>query len=52
MANLNLWILVNKHNIIITKGRRKEVLKVRYHRYVYNHIYDDKVIRTELKLNA
>ena len=52
MANLNLWILINKNNIVIAKGRRKEVMQVRYCRYVYNHIYDDKIIRTNLKLNA
>ena len=52
MANLNIWLLVNNKGIIIAKGKRKDMINVRYIRYTRQHIYDDKLIRTDIKLNA
>ena len=40
------WVLVDNKGNIIIEGRHKDVSKVLYHRYVYHHIFDDVLYKT------
>ena len=46
MKNWKVWILTDKDGNELARGRKKDVIKVMYPRYVYSHIFTDKLYRT------
>lgn len=46
MKNWKIWVLVDKDGNELARGRKKDVLKVEYPRYVYMHIFTDTPYRT------
>lgn len=44
--NWKVWILRDKDGKELARGRKKDVLDVLYPRYVYGHIFTDKLYRT------
>ena len=46
MKNWKVWILVDKNNEVVARGRKKDVTNVLYQRYVYEHIFTDSLYRT------
>ena len=47
MKNWKIWILTDRHGNELARGRKREVLKIASQRYVYQHIFDDCLYRTE-----
>ena len=50
MKNWKVWVLTDKDNNILIRGRKKDVLNVAYTRYVYDHIFTDCLYRTSENL--
>lgn len=46
MNNWRVWLLTDAQGNVLAKGRKKDVCNVAYHRYVYKHIFDDWLYRT------
>lgn len=46
MKNWKVWILTDKDGNELARGRKKDVVNVMYPRYVYSHIFTDKLYRT------
>lgn len=46
MKNWKVWALYDKDGNLLIKGRKKDVINVAYPRYVYGHIFTDKLYRT------
>lgn len=44
--NWKVWILRDKDGKELARGRKKDVLDVLYPRYVYGHIFTDKLYQT------
>jgi hypothetical protein len=40
------WVLTDYKNNLIVEGRKKDVVKVMYQRYVYQHIFTDNLYKT------
>ena len=51
MKNWKVWVLVDKNGKELARGRKKDVTNVAYHRYVYQHIFDDCLYQTNELLN-
>ena len=52
MKNWKVWILTDKDGNELARGRKQDVIKVSYHRYVYGHIFTDCLYRTAELLKA
>lgn len=52
MKNWKVWILTDKQGNELARGRKQDVVKVAYQRYVYGHIFTDQLFRTNELLNA
>lgn len=46
MKNWKVWILKDAKGNELARGRKQDVVKVAYHRYVYGHIFTDELFRT------
>ena len=44
------WILKDNKGKIIIEGRKKEVVNKMYHRYAYQHIFNDILMKTKENL--
>ena len=51
MKNWKVWILTDAQGNELARGRKKDVIKVAYQRYVYQGIYSDNLYRTNELLN-
>ena len=47
MKNWKVWILTDAEGNELARGRKRDVLKVEYPRYVYEHIFTDCLYRTQ-----
>lgn len=45
--NWKVWKLYDKDGRLIAQGRKKAVMNAEYPRYVYAHIFTDKIVRTD-----
>lgn len=52
MKNWKIWILTDRNGKELARGRKREVLKVASERYVYLHIFDDCLYKTENPLKS
>ena len=52
MKNWKVWILTDKDGNELARGRKQDVCKVAYQRYVYCLIFTDNLYRTNEPLNA
>ncbi len=48
--NWRVWVLRDKDGKELARGRKKDVISVWYPRYVYDHIFTDKLYQTSEKL--
>jgi hypothetical protein len=46
MRKLYVWKLYDKDGVLLASGKHKEVVNVLYRRFVYGHIFDDMLYRT------
>ena len=46
MKNWKVWILTDKNGNELARGRKRDVMKIASGRYVYQHIFDDCLYRT------
>lgn len=44
--NFKKWVLLNEKGNVVIEGRHNKVAKELYHRYVYQHIFTDTLLRT------
>lgn len=51
MKNWRVWVLLDKDGKELARGRKQDVANVAYQRYVYQHIFDDCLYRTNELLN-
>lgn len=51
MKNWKVWILTDCNGNELARGRKCDVVKVAYGRYVYEHIFNDCLYRTAELLN-
>ena len=47
MKNWKVWILTDAEGNELARGRKRDVLKVEYPRYAYEHIFTDCLYRTQ-----
>lgn len=52
MKNWRVWILTDKNGNLLVKGRKQDVIQVASERYVYHHIFNDCLYRTNELLKA
>lgn len=46
MRNWKIWVLTDAQGNRLAMGRKKDVCMLAYQRYVYAHIFDDRLYRT------
>ena len=50
MNNWKVWRLYDKDGNLIAEGRKRDVVRVAYARYVYGYIFTDELYRTNQSL--
>ena len=51
MKNWKVWLLTDKDGKELARGRKRDVIKVLYQRYVYGGIFTDNLYRINEPLN-